>query len=497
MPVEKPSNPQDTTGIGRSKSEIIVDVSNEERSTGEGNSSDIFVDPVIEKKVLRRLDKRFAPLFCALYFFAYLDRSNIGNAAIAGLTDQLSLSGAQLSTAVSMFFVTYVIFMVPFVLTLRWLKPHRAMAAMALAWSIVTIGTAFVKSYSSLLACRLILGICESGFFPCISLYITMVYNREEQGMRFAYLFAATALSAMFGGLVATGITHVGTVGGLRAWSWLYIIEALISLVVVPWSWFGLHERPAKAKFWTPEQRDTMERRELKRQEYMGANKFEWAQVFSALRTWRMYTGALIQFFQDIVLYGFSTFLPSILKNGLGYSRLEAQYLSVPVYLLGGVSFFIAAKIGDKYSFRGTVLLLLNIFAVIGYAILLTVKNSSVQYFACFLIAIPLYNGPGINETWIVNNTAPHYRRATFLGISLSVGNVAGIVAGQIYRKAPYKLGNWTSLGSILISMLLISIQLIYFKIENRKKDQIANGERADDRTHFTGEHNLEFRYVY
>lgn len=109
--------------------------------------------------------------------------------------------------------------------------------------------------------------------------------------MRFAYLFAATALSAMFGGLVATGITEIGTYGGLRAWSWLFIIEALISVIVVPWAWFGLPENPAKAKFWTPLQRETMERRELKRLEYMGTNKFEWTQVFSALRTWRMYTG--------------------------------------------------------------------------------------------------------------------------------------------------------------------------------------------------------------
>lgn len=96
---------------------------------------------------------------------------------------------------------------------------------------------------------------------------------------------------------------------------------------------------------------------------------------------------SLIQFFQDIILYGFSTFLPSILSNGLGYSKLEAQYFGVPVYFLGGVTFFVAAKIGDKYHYRGTVLLLFNILAVIGYAILLTVKNPSIQYFACFLIA--------------------------------------------------------------------------------------------------------------
>ncbi|KAH7363015.1 high-affinity nicotinic acid transporter [Plectosphaerella cucumerina] len=395
---------------------------------------DVYVDPVLEKKVLRRLDKRFAPLFCALYFMAYLDRSNIGNAAVAGLRTDLGLTGPQFSVAVSVFFATYVVFMVPFVLAQRWLKTHRAIAAMACAWSVVTICTAFVSNYGGLLTCRLVLGICESGFFPCISLYITMVYNRQEQGLRFAYLFSATAFSGMFGGLVATGITRIGSVGGLGAWSWLYIIEGLISLLVVPWAFFGLPEVPARARWWTPEERDTMERRELKRQEYMGANSFEWAQVVSALRTWRLYTGALIQFFQDIILYGFSSFLPSILRDGLGYSTLEAQYLSVPVYLLGGVSFFVAALIGDRWGLRGSALFVLDIFAVVGYAILLAVENSGVRYFACFMIALPLYCGPGLNETWIVNNTAPHYRRATSLGISQAVGNVAGVVAGQVYH---------------------------------------------------------------
>ncbi|EMD87165.1 hypothetical protein COCC4DRAFT_209355 [Bipolaris maydis ATCC 48331] len=489
-----------TTGNGEldpTKYNLVTEEANEKGSIQDGHGAEIHVDPVIEKKVLRRLDKRFAPLFCALYFFAYLDRSNIGNAAIAGLTEQLDLSGAQFSTVVSTFFATYVVFMVPFVLAIRGLKVHRAIAAMAFAWSIVTIGTAFVKNYGALLACRLILGICESGFFPCISLYITMVYNREEQGMRFAYLFAATAFSGMFGGLVATGIIEIGAVGGLQAWSWLYIIEGLASLIIVPWAWYGLPESPSKAKFWTPEQRETMEMRDLKRQEYMGANQFEWSQVISALCTWRMWTGALIQFFQDVILYGFSSFLPSILRNGLGFGRMEAQYLSVPVYLLGGISFFAAARIGDKYRFRGSVLFMLDIFAVIGYAILLTVKDSAVQYFACFLIAIPLYNGPGVNETWIVNNTAPHYRRATFLGVSQAIGNVAGVVAGQVYRSAPYRLGHWCSLGSIIISMILIAVQLVYFKSENNKKDQIASGKRPDDRTKTAGEHNLEFRYVY
>lgn len=167
------------------------------------------------------------------------------------------------------------------------------------------------------------------------------------------------------------------------------------------------------------------------------------------------------------------------------------------MYLLGGISFFAAALVGDKWGLRGSVLLVLDIFAVVGYAILLGVKSSSVQYFACFMIAIPLYCGPGLNETWIVNNTAPHYRRATALGFSQAIGNVAGVVAPQVYRQAPYRLGHWSSLVSAIISMTLISVQLFHYKLENRKKDQVARGERPDDRKTVLGEDNLEFRYLY
>ena len=234
---------------------------------------------------------------------------------------------------------------------------------------------------------------------------------------------------------------------------------------------------------------------------------------------------------------------------------MEAQYLSVPVYLLGGISFFTAATIGDKYGLRGSVLLFLDIFAVIGYALLVASDSNAVKYAACYLIALPLYCGPGLNETWIVNNTAPHYRRATALGLSIfavigyallvasdsnavkyaacylialplycgpglnetwivnntaphyrratalglsqAIGNIAGVVAPQVYRKSPYMLGHWSSLGSALISMALISVQLVYYKIQNTKKDKISRGEREDDRKGTTGEENLDFRYVY
>lgn len=149
----------------------------EKHAVENGPQLDVLFTPVLpepdrqtEKQMEHKLDWRLAPLFAALYFIAYLDRSNIGNAAVAGMTTGLRLTGPQYSTAVSVFFAIYVPLELPIVLAMQKMGPHRAIALMCFGWSVVTIGTAFV-----------LLGVTEAGFFPCLSLYITMVYKKEEQ----------------------------------------------------------------------------------------------------------------------------------------------------------------------------------------------------------------------------------------------------------------------------------------------------------------------------
>lgn len=166
-PEEHPGTPVMGTNDKNDKNDIAA--FDKESLQVANNDAEIFVDPVIEKRILRKLDLHLAPIFMSLYFLSYLNRSNIGNAAVAGMNDQLNLSPAQYSTAVSVFYATYVGLIFPIVLALRKIKPHRAITTMAVAWSLVTIGTAFCKSYGALVACRLLLGVCEAGFFPCIS----------------------------------------------------------------------------------------------------------------------------------------------------------------------------------------------------------------------------------------------------------------------------------------------------------------------------------------
>lgn len=205
------------------------------------------------------------------------------------------------------------------------------------------------------------------------------------------------------------------------------------------------------------------------------------------------YSG-LIQFCQDILLYGFSTFLPSIITS-MGYSSLQSQYLTIPVYIVGGGSFLALSFASDRMTLRSPFLILANFIGVIGYAIILSPVSQPVKFFGTFLCAIAVYTGPGMNLTWLNVNVAPHYRRAAAIGFQQTIGNCAGIVAGQIYRKSPYTLGNAFSLGAIGVSQVIIVLKAMYIRRQTRMKERIARGEIQDTRKVTTGDRELDFEY--
>lgn len=182
----------------------------------------------------------------------------------------------------------------------------------------------------------------------------------------------------------------------------------------------------------------------------------------------------------------------------MGYNSYQANYLTIPVYIFGGLSFLICAIFSDKLRIRGPFVMFANIFGIVGYILLLTVShNVGVRYFATFLAAVAVYNGPGLNLTWLNVNVAPHYRRATEIGFQQTMGNTAGIVAGQIYRTSPYRLGHAFSLGALCVSQVLIVAKMFYIRTQNIKKERILKGEIEDTRKDKIGDHDLEFKYDY
>jgi len=462
--------------------------------TSNKTDDDFYVDPVKEVKLLAKLDLAFTPVIMLVYLSCFLDRSNIGNVKVAGILTDIHATNQQFSTAVSIFYATYVAFESPAAILMKKVTPRVILTTLCTVWSLTTIFTGFIHNVGGLYATRLILGACEAGLFPCLNLYLTMVYRREEQAKRVAYLFSCAALSGAFGGLLAYGLLQMDGISGVAGWRWVYIIEGCFSILVVVAVFFGLPNDPTNAWFLNAEEREMMRCRNGQRQKYLGSEKFSWDEIWIEMRDPKLYLSGLIQFMQDVLLYGFSTFLPSILK-AMSYDTLQSNYLTIPVYLWGAIIFLCMAWISDRWSIRGPIVMFANIFGIVGYILLLTVEHNGVKYFATYLCAVAVYVGPGINLTWLNVNVAPHYRRATAIGFQQTMGNTAGAVAGQIYRNPPYKLGNSFSLGALCLSQVLIACKIVYVKRQNRLKELIAAGEVEDKRKVKTGDRELDFKY--
>ncbi|GAM42759.1 nicotinic acid plasma membrane transporter [Talaromyces pinophilus] len=492
------SNNLPTTPIDETKKQPAQDPSNEDLSVQSvSDLVNVQLDRAKEKKLLATLDLHFVPIIMFAYLTCFLDRGNIGNVKVAGMPEDIGASNAQYSTAVSIFYATYVTFETPLAMLMKKITPRNLLCGLCVVWSLTTIFTGFVTSVGGLYASRLVLGCCEAGLFPCLNLYISMVYRREEQAKRVSYLMSCAALSGAVGGLLAYGLLQMDGVAGKAGWRWVYIIEGIFSIIVAVWIWFGLPNDPTNAYFLTPEQKWMMQVRNEQSRHYLGPEKFTWDQFWIEVRDPKLYFSAATQFCQDILLYGFSTFLPAILKSS-GYDTLRSNALTVPVYIWGVISFTLLAWWADRITRFAPFILGANTVSMIGYILLLAVKtNNAVRYFATYLCVVACYLGPGLNLAWLNVNVAPHHRRAAAVGLQQTIGNTAGIVAGQVYRTSPYVLGNSFSLGAVCLAQLLIVGHTWYIRREIALKESIAEGKVEDKRRVTTGDGAVDYKYFY
>jgi sugar phosphate permease len=158
------------------------------------------------RRLITRLDFRILPFICILYLFAFLDRVNIGNARAFGMVSDLQLDGVKYNTALTIFFVPYILFEIPSNLLLKRVSPEIWLPTCMLGFGVVTICTGLVQNYGGLLALRFLLGIFESAMFPGCFYLLGMWYRRNEAAKRFTLFFSSTSLAGAFGGLLASAI---------------------------------------------------------------------------------------------------------------------------------------------------------------------------------------------------------------------------------------------------------------------------------------------------
>jgi len=458
----------------------------------------------IDRKLLWQLDLRLIPWLCLLYLISFLDRTNIGNAKIVGLTKSLNMTGGQYNACLSIFFVSYSLFEPLTNILLKRLRPRFFLPMIMLFWGITMTFMGFVSSFSGLMAARWFLGLCEAGLFPGINYYLSCWYKRSEFGIRAAIFFSAAAVSGSFGGLLAAAIGDMNGIRGKEGWRWIFILEGLFTVIVGVLSFFMVFDFPDNARFLNDTDRARVIRR-LKADQQSSAEheafkmSYFWASVFD----WKTWAYAIVYMGADGPLYAFSLFLPSII-NELGYTSTRAQLLTVPPYAAAAIVTVTIGYIADRTRQRGLCNIFISLVGVAGFAMLLAGKSAGLSYAGTFLGAVGIY--PCISNTisWASNNVEGVYKRGVTLGFVIGWGNLNGVVSSNIYRTqdAPhYKPGHGVVMAYMILFLLggsLVTRMLLTIENKKRragKRDHVMEG-KSEKEIEMMGDKRPTFLYT-
>lgn len=260
-------------------------------------------------------------------------------------------------------------------------------------------------------------------------------------------------------------------------WRWIFILEGLPTFVLGVASWWWLADGPETAWFLSQEERELIASR---RSRQTGVSEeFNWADVRKGLKDWKMWAFCFALFGVDTMLFGYSTFLPTIIRAiQPTYSTALIQVMTIPCYALGAITYLIVARVSDWSQRRAVFAISFGIISIIGYALLISDSSSAVHYAGCFLVALGLYVAVGIPIAWLPSNNPRYGKRTTATGLQLTIGNCAGIMSSFLYppTEGPrFVRGHAVSLSMVSFAMIVYAIMWWVLSRENKKR---LNGER-------------------
>jgi MFS family permease len=255
-----------------------------------------FVHPTAEEEhaVIRKLDWRLLPMLFILYSFAVLDRSNLGNAKLAGMEKDIDLTHDRYNWLGTIFYIAYILFQWTLI-TWKMFPPHRVCAFTVFFWGFVATIQATTSSWQGLMVCRFFLGIAEAMFGPGIPLYLTFFYPRELVGFRHGVFISGAALANAYGGALAYGISQIR--GALAPWKILFLIEGLPTLLLALAAWLLLPDSLGAAKFLNEREKQVALHFVARGQEVdAGGSGVKWREVAKAFKDPKSFIPGLMYF---------------------------------------------------------------------------------------------------------------------------------------------------------------------------------------------------------
>jgi ACS family tartrate transporter-like MFS transporter len=316
----------------------------------------------VESRAMRKVLRRFMPLLIGCFIVSFLDRVNVGFAALT-MSRDLGFTNTVFGLGAGLFFVGYFIFEVPSNVALERVGARRWIARIMFTWGVLSALTAFVTGAHSFYAIRILLGAAEAGFFPGVMLFLTFWVPSAYRGRVVAAFMASMPFASVVGAPVSGWLIGIAPVLGLKGWQWLFIIEALPSLVLAVVVLKMLRDSPAKAEWLASDERAWLTQtiqQERQREVAVMAHGF-----FNIVRQPLVLLLAAAYFGIVGFNFGLSFFLPQIIKAFQLSLSMVGLVAAVP-FLVGGVGMIWWGRHSDRHGERRLHLLIPMALAILG-----------------------------------------------------------------------------------------------------------------------------------
>jgi ACS family tartrate transporter-like MFS transporter len=402
-----------------------------------------------EQAVFAKCTWRLIPLVVLLFTVNFLDRVNVGFAALT-MSRDLGFSFAVFGFGAGVFFLGYFLFQIPSNLVLARVGARRWIFFITALWGVMSSACALVQGPASFYVLRFLLGVAEAGFFPGVLFYLTLWFPHSYRARFAASLVAAGPFAGVIGGPLSGLLLGMDGIGGLHGWQWLFLIEGLPAIVLSLVVLAMLSDRPASASWLDEEEKDVIARRLAAESATKAVREF-----WPALLDPRVLALALVAFGMQSGLFGVGLWLPQIVQ-AMGFSTLSTGFVVAPLYLASAAAMILWGRSSDRSGER---VWHLALAAFLGTAGFLAASAAPTSLLALVAIGIGMIGihctfGPfwGIPTSFLGD-------RATAGGVALinSIGSLGGFFAPAIIGLLRGQSGGYGSSMVLLAGALAAS----------------------------------------
>jgi ACS family tartrate transporter-like MFS transporter len=411
----------------------------------------------VAQRARRRIARRLMPYLFVLYVINFLDRMNVGAAALQ-MPGDLGFNDRVVGLGAGIFFLGYFLLEIPGALIAERWSARRWIARIMISWGIATILMAFIHTAREFYLVRFLVGAAEAGFFPAVVVYLTHWFRYEDRAKVIAFFYAAYPISFVIGSPLAGWLLGISWLG-LRGWRWLFILEGIPAIVFGVITIFYLTDWPKQARWLPPDERDWITEQLLR--EKQAKQRVRSFRIWEALRHRDVVLLTLCYFFALTGGYGVSFWLPTILKRLSGQSDLKVTLLAGLPYVAGFLTQQLNGWHSDRTRERRWHAAIPVFFCGLTLLLAVVFRSNIALSIAMFTLVGAGYFAfhPGF---WpIPTQFLGESAAAVSIGLINSVGNLGGFVGPLtmgylVTRTRSFTAGLLYLVGSLFLSSILM-----------------------------------------